>query len=107
MSSVQVPLLEPASLVQLPKTGVRSAGRWPALEITYPLPDAAHDPLMPENIAQVSRYMKKQYDNAPVWWNRPEAVVTAKNDPILWLNDSETTEKLTDDTPDTSPSRKR
>ena len=51
--------------------------------------------------------MEKQYDSAPVWWNRLEAVVTAKNDPILWLNDSETTEKLTDETPDTSPSRKR
>lgn len=62
---------------------------------------------MPENIAQISRYMEKQYDSAPVWWNRPEAVVTAKNDPILWLNDSETTEKLTDDTPDTPPARER
>ena len=51
--------------------------------------------------------MGKQYGSTPVWWNRPENVVTAKNDPILWLNDSETTEKLTDDTPDTPPTRQR
>ncbi len=38
MSSIQVPLLEPASLVQLPKgPGVRSAGRWSALEATHPI----------------------------------------------------------------------
>ncbi|BEH71272.1 hypothetical protein GBS0709_03890 [Edwardsiella tarda] len=54
-----------------------------------------------------SHYMGKQYGSTPVWWNRPENVVTAKNDPILWLNDSETTEKLTDDTPDTPPTRQR
>lgn len=108
VSSVQVPLLEPASLVQLPKGqafALLEGGQFWKLRI--PLPDAAHDPLMPENIAQISRYMEKQYDSAPVWWNRPEAVVTAKNDPILWLNDSETTEKLTDDTPDTPPARER
>lgn len=108
MCSVQVPLLEPASLVQLPKGqafALLEGGQLWKLRI--PLPDTAHDPLMPENIAQIARYMEKQYDSAPVWWNRTEAVVTAKNDPILWLNDSETTEKLTDDTPDTSPSRKR
>lgn len=108
VSSVQVPLLEHASLVQLPKGqafALLEGGQLWKLRI--PLPDTAHDPLMPENIAQIARYMEKQYDSAPVWWNPPEAVVTAKNDPILWLNDSETTETLTDDTPDTSPSRKR
>lgn len=62
---------------------------------------------MPESIAQIARYMEKQYDSAPVWRNRPETVVTVKNDPILWLNDSETTEKQTDDTPDTPPARQR
>ncbi|HGY1898858.1 hypothetical protein [Klebsiella aerogenes] len=72
-----------------------------------PIPDTARDPLMPENIAQIACYMEKQYDSASVWWNRPETVVTAKNDPILWLNDSETTEKLTDDIPDTPPARER
>ncbi|MCQ4034088.1 hypothetical protein FK513_32045, partial [Klebsiella pneumoniae] len=39
-------------------------------KLRIPLPDAAHDPLMPENIAQITRYMEKQYDSAPVWWNR-------------------------------------
>ncbi|HCA9702781.1 TPA: type IV conjugative transfer system coupling protein TraD [Klebsiella variicola subsp. variicola] len=106
VSSVQVPLLEPASLVQLPKGqafALLEGGQLWKLRI--PLPDTTHDPLMPENIAQIARYMEKQYDSAPVWWNRPETVVTAKNDPILWLNDSETTEKQTDDTPDTPPAR--
>lgn len=108
VSSVQMPLLESASLVQLPKGqafALLEGGQLWKLRI--PLPDTAHDPLMPENIAQIARYMEKQYDSAPVWWNRPETVVTAKNDPILWLNDSETTEKLTDDAPDTPPARER
>ncbi|MBZ3655961.1 hypothetical protein JS565_16995 [Salmonella enterica subsp. enterica serovar Senftenberg] len=66
-----VPLLEPAHWSSSPKAGICPAGRRPTLEITYPLPDATHDPLMPENIAQIARYMEKQYDSAPVWWNRP------------------------------------
>ncbi len=38
MSSIQVPLLEPASLVQLPKgQAFASAGRWSALEATHPI----------------------------------------------------------------------
>ena len=108
MSSIQVPLLEPASLVQLPKGqafALLEGGQLWKLRI--PLPDAAHDPLMPESITHIARYMEKQYDSTPIWWDRPETVVTAKNDPILWLNDSETTEKQTDDTPDTPPARER
>ncbi|EPL6079250.1 type IV conjugative transfer system coupling protein TraD, partial [Klebsiella pneumoniae] len=108
MSSIQVPLLEPASLVQLPKGqafALLEGGQLWKLRI--PLPDAAHDPLMPESITHIAHYMEKQYDSTPIWWDRPETVVTAKNDPILWLNDSETTEKQTDDTPDTPPARER
>ncbi len=108
MSSIQMPLLEPASLVQLPKGqafALLEGGQLWKLRI--PLPDAAHDPLMPESITHIARYMEKQYDSTPIWWDRPETVVTAKNDPILWLNDSETTEKQTDDTPDTPPARER
>ncbi len=51
MSSIQVPLLEPASLVQLPKGqafALLEGGQLWKLRI--PLPDAAHDPLMPESI---------------------------------------------------------
>ena len=48
---------------------------------------------MPESIHNnIARY-GKTYDSTPIWWDRLETVVTAKNDPILWLNDSETTEK--------------
>ncbi|HIC1099989.1 TPA: hypothetical protein ACWZ15_004896 [Escherichia coli] len=75
--------------------------------LTVGLLISAHACAVPPLYAQIARYMEKQYDSAPVWWNLPETVVTTKNDPILWLNDSETTEKLTDDTPDTPPARKR
>ncbi|HHS8513637.1 hypothetical protein [Klebsiella oxytoca] len=60
MSSVQVPLLKPASLVQLPKGqafALLEGGQLWKLRI--PLPDTAHDSLMQENIAQISRYMEK------------------------------------------------
>lgn len=73
MSSIQVPLLEPASLVQLPKGqafALLEGGQLWKLRI--PLPDAAHDPLMPESITHIARYMEKQYDSTPIWWDRPE-----------------------------------
>lgn len=72
MSSIQVPLLEPASLVQLPKGqafALLEGGQLWKLRI--PLPDAAHDPLMPESITHIARYMEKQYDSTPIWWDRP------------------------------------
>ncbi len=59
MSSIQVPLLEPASLVQLPKGqafALLEGGQLWKLRI--PLPDAAHDPLMPESITHIARYME-------------------------------------------------
>lgn len=61
MSSILVPLLESASLVQLPKSqafALLEGGQLWKLRI--PLPDTAHAPLMPENIAQISRYMEKR-----------------------------------------------
>lgn len=56
VSSVQVPLLEPASLMQLPKGqafALREGGQLWKLRIL--LPDAARNQLMPENIAQITR----------------------------------------------------
>ena len=56
VSSVQVPLLEPASLMQLPKGqafALREGGQLWKLRIL--LPDAARNQLMPENIAQIAR----------------------------------------------------
>lgn len=61
MSNIQVPLLESASLVQLPKSqafALLEGGQlW---KLLIPLPDTTHAPLMPENIAQISRYMERR-----------------------------------------------
>lgn len=37
-------------------------------KIRMPLPDASHDPHLPENLAQVAKVMTRKYTTADHWW---------------------------------------
>ncbi len=70
VSSVSVPLIDPAALIQLPKGqafALLEGGQlW---KIRMPLPAADNDPLMPQNIAQLAEYMQAHYHTGEQWWN--------------------------------------
>lgn len=70
VSSVSVPLIDPAALIQLPKGqafGLLEGGQlW---KIRMPLPAARNDALMPDSIAQLAEYMQATYRTGEQWWN--------------------------------------
>lgn len=70
VSSVSVPLIDPAALIQLPKGqafALLEGGQlW---KIRMPLPAAGNDALMPESIAQLADYMQATYRTGEQWWN--------------------------------------
>lgn len=70
VSSVRVPLIDPAALIQLPKGqafAIMEGGQlW---KIRMPLPSADNDIMMPENIAQLADYMRTSYRTGEQWWN--------------------------------------
>lgn len=69
VSSLSVPLLEPAALIQLPKGqafALLEGGQlW---KIRLPLPVAENDGL-PEHIQQLTEYMRQHYHTGEQWWN--------------------------------------
>jgi conjugative coupling factor TraD (TOL family) len=69
VSSLSVPLLEPAALIQLPKGqafALLEGGQlW---KIRLPLPVAENDGL-PEHIQQLTDYMRQHYHTGDQWWN--------------------------------------
>lgn len=70
VSSVSVPLIDPAALIQLPKGqafALLEGGQlW---KIRMPLPAADNDKLMPDSIAQLAEYMQTNYHTGEQWWN--------------------------------------
>lgn len=69
VSSLSVPLLEPAALIQLPKGqafALLEGGQlW---KIRLPLPVAENDG-RPEHIQQLTEYMRQHYHTGEQWWN--------------------------------------
>ncbi|HAV1239802.1 TPA: type IV conjugative transfer system coupling protein TraD [Salmonella enterica] len=80
VSSVSVPLIDPAALIQLPKGqafALLEGGQlW---KIRMPLPAADNDALMPENIAQLAEYMQSGYRTGETWWNGTVLPETPEN----------------------------
>ncbi|EAS1759890.1 type IV conjugative transfer system coupling protein TraD [Salmonella enterica] len=70
VSSVSVPLIDPAALIQLPKGqafALLEGGQlW---KVRIPLPAADQDEFMPETILQLADYMKKHYHTGEQWWS--------------------------------------
>lgn len=70
VSSVSVPLIDPAALIQLPKGqafALLEGGQlW---KIRMPLPATGNDALMPDSIAQLADYMQANYHTGEQWWN--------------------------------------
>ncbi|EJM1221382.1 type IV conjugative transfer system coupling protein TraD [Salmonella enterica] len=70
VSSVSVPLIDPAALIQLPKGqafALLEGGQlW---KIRMPLPAADNDELMPGSITQLAEYMQANYHTGEQWWN--------------------------------------
>lgn len=70
VSSVSVPLIDPAALIQLPKGqafALLEGGQlW---KIRMPLPAAGNDALMPDSIAQLADHMQATYRTGEQWWN--------------------------------------
>ncbi|MFP1908165.1 type IV conjugative transfer system coupling protein TraD [Lonsdalea quercina] len=70
VSAVSVPLIDPAALIQLPKGqafALLEGGQlW---KIRMPLPAAINDAFMPDNILQLTEYMKASYRTGEQWWN--------------------------------------
>ncbi len=65
----KVPLIQPAEVMSLPKGqafALLEGGRlW---KIRLPLPDAAHDPAMPEDLDAVLETMRSRYATGDLWW---------------------------------------
>ncbi|HAT6803629.1 TPA: type IV conjugative transfer system coupling protein TraD [Citrobacter freundii] len=70
VSSVSVPLIDAAALIQLPKGqafALLEGGQlW---KIRMPLPAAGNDDLMPDSVAQLAEYMQATYRTGEQWWN--------------------------------------
>lgn len=70
VSSVSVPLIDPAALIQLPKGQafalIEGGQLW---KIRMPLPSSDDDIFMPENIEQLADYMRATYRTGEQWWN--------------------------------------
>ncbi|MFQ6289545.1 type IV conjugative transfer system coupling protein TraD [Yersinia enterocolitica] len=70
VSSVRTPLITPANVINLPKGqafALLEGGKlW---KIRMPLPAAGNDALMPESLAKIAEYMKKNYRTGDTWWS--------------------------------------
>ncbi|WP_145502177.1 type IV conjugative transfer system coupling protein TraD [Yersinia similis] len=69
VSSVRIPLITPANIISLPKGqafALLEGGKlW---KIRMPLPSTHNDPLMPESLAKIAEYMKRNYRTGDSWW---------------------------------------
>ncbi|MFN3769440.1 MAG: type IV conjugative transfer system coupling protein TraD [Ectopseudomonas guguanensis] len=69
VSTTSVPMIEPASVVRLPKGqafALLEGGQlW---KIRMPLPASNEDELMPENLEVLASYMRKNYRTSGQWW---------------------------------------
>jgi conjugative coupling factor TraD (TOL family) len=99
VSSMQVPLIDPSALIQLPKGqafALLEGGQlW---KVRMPLPAADKDEYMPDNINQVADYMHKNYRTGEQWWLgscMPEQVTQQNNE--MLKNLSEGLEESTSD----------
>ncbi|MGL4725375.1 MAG: type IV conjugative transfer system coupling protein TraD [Scandinavium sp.] len=70
VSSVSVPLIDPAAIIQLPKGqafALLEGGQlW---KVRMPLPASENDALMPESIRQLAALMQANYHTGEQWWN--------------------------------------
>lgn len=70
VSTSSVPMIEPASVVRLPKGqafALLEGGQlW---KIRMPLPASNDDDLMPENLEALAGYMRKNYRTSGQWWS--------------------------------------
>lgn len=70
ISTVQVPMLEPADVVNLPKGqafALLEGGQLWKIRMPMPLPDRGED--IPQNIADIAQHMREQYNTGDRWWN--------------------------------------
>lgn len=69
LSVTDAPMLMPADLMALPKGqafALMEGGQlW---KLRFPLPDAARDAAMPDNLQQVAEAMTRKYTTADSWW---------------------------------------
>lgn len=65
----ETPMITPPDVMALPKGqafALLEGGQlW---KIRMPLPDASHDPHIPENLAQIAEAMARKYTTAEHWW---------------------------------------
>ncbi|MDA5543818.1 type IV conjugative transfer system coupling protein TraD [Yersinia rochesterensis] len=70
VSSIRIPMITPANIINLPKGqafALLEGGKlW---KIRMPLPSTSNDPLMPESLATIVEYMKKNYRTGDTWWS--------------------------------------
>ncbi|OLU25502.1 conjugative coupling factor TraD, PFGI-1 class [Pseudomonas sp. PA15(2017)] len=70
VSTTSVPMIEPASIVRLPKGqafALLEGGQlW---KIRMPLPASNDDDLMPPNLETLANYMRKNYRTSSQWWS--------------------------------------
>lgn len=77
LSLREAPMLTPADIMALPKGqafALLEGGQLWKLRI--PLPDASHDPHLPEDINQIAEAMVKKYTTADNWWQLADHGVT-------------------------------
>ncbi|WP_145479762.1 type IV conjugative transfer system coupling protein TraD [Yersinia similis] len=69
VSSTRTPLITPANIISLPKGqafALLEGGKlW---KVRMPLPSTRNDPLMPESLAKIAEYMKRNYRTGDSWW---------------------------------------
>ena len=90
LTPTEVPLIEPAHILGLPKGqafGLIEGGNlW---KIRMPLPAPDRDEAMPESLQALADYMRQQYTNSGnAWWSSPQA----PSEPILSPDLFETTD---------------
>ncbi|HGB3473876.1 TPA: type IV conjugative transfer system coupling protein TraD, partial [Salmonella enterica subsp. diarizonae serovar 61:l,v:z35] len=80
VSSVSVPLIDPAALIQLPKGQAYALLEGGQLwKIRMPLPATDNDTLMPENITQLAESMLATYRTGEQWWSGSPQPETTEN----------------------------
>ncbi|ECU9386500.1 conjugative coupling factor TraD, PFGI-1 class, partial [Salmonella enterica subsp. enterica serovar Newport] len=80
VSSVSVPLIDPAALIQLPKGQAYALLEGGQLwKVRMPLPATDNDTLMPENITQLAESMSATYRTGEQWWSGSPQPETTEN----------------------------
>jgi conjugative coupling factor TraD (TOL family) len=81
LTMTEAPLITPADVMALPKGQafalLEGGHLW---KIRLPLPDAADDPAMPKNLAEVAEAMARKYTTAESWWVNADPVSGKPNE---------------------------